>query len=309
MRCTPVCDEHVLIELSLSDFPVSQPGQFLQVLCRGDEAFADDYVDWSEDELPSLSGKELGAVEAFLRRPLSIADRWETSEGDTRVCLISRSVGTGTRWLERLRSGDRLDVTGPLGTGFRIPEEAKPVVLIGGGVGIPPLLYLARRLHALGRRDVTAAFGVRSRTLLPVSLRESPRTDGQTNACVEYPGGACYDTLVASDDGSVGTQGLVADVVRRWWRGRRDGGGPVTVFACGPEAMLKAVGGLSRELGWDCQLCIERQMGCGLGTCLSCAVRVGDSQRPEGWRWALACQDGPVFERDDLLDYRVDQRA
>jgi dihydroorotate dehydrogenase electron transfer subunit len=67
--------------------------------------------------------------------------------------------------------------------------------------------------------------------------------------------------------------------------------------------MLKAVAQLTRELGLPCQLCVERNMGCGVGTCLSCVVRRRDARRPEGWSWALACTDGPVFERDELLDY------
>ena len=80
------------------------------------------------------------------------------------------------------------------------------------------------------------------------------------------------------------------------------------VFACGPEAMLHAVAARTRALDWDCQLCIETVMGCGLGTCLSCVVRVRDDRRSAGWRWALSCSEGPVFERDTLLDESAARR-
>jgi dihydroorotate dehydrogenase electron transfer subunit len=110
---------------------------------------------------------------------------------------------------------------------------------------------------------------------------------------------------MATDDGSVGWRGSAVDALRAWHARHGRGDRPAAVFTCGPEAMLKAVARTTRALGLSCQLCIERKMGCGLGTCLSCVVRVRDTSQAMGWRWALACQDGPVFDRDDLLDYAV----
>lgn len=175
---------------------------------------------------------------------------------------------------------------------------------MGGGVGIPPLLYLARRLHELGRPNVTAIFGATTHDLLPVRLIRQPAADGEPTTCVEWPDAVDIPTVITSDDGSVGLRGTVADALRQWQAHHGVEHSPATGCACGPDAMLKAVARLTRELGLDCQLCIERNMSCGMGTCLSCVVRVLDERAHAGWRWALACSDGPVFQRDELLDYR-----
>jgi len=194
-------------------------------------------------------------------------------------------------------------MTGPLGAGFKIPAREVTTVLVGGGVGIPPLLYLTRRLDELGHRDVTVIFGATTWDLLPVRLVGEPASDGKPLPCAESAGRVRFPTVITTDDGSLGMRGVVTDALQRWHayrpsRLRKD----AVVFACGPEGMLKAVAELTRGLGLGCQLCIERNMGCGLGTCLSCSVRVRDQSRPDGWRWALACVDGPVFDRERLAE-------
>lgn len=219
------------------------------------------------------------------------------------LTVISRTVGPGTRWLEQLRPGDAVDTTGPLGRGFRIPPADVPVLLVGGGVGIPPLLYLARRLHELERRNVAAIFGVTQRNLLPIPLAAEPQCDGTPSLCYAWAGGASFALTVTSDDGSIGLRGVVTDALDVLWQAGRRHDRPAGVLACGPDGMLRAVARWTRAAGLGCQLCIERPMGCGLGTCLSCCVRTRDAAIPAGWCWRLACTDGPVFDRDDLLDY------
>ena len=309
VECRPICREHAAIELALAAFPESEPGQFLQLLCRDSREPEPVACDWPADGFPSIAGADFADRQPYLRRPFSIADRWDAAAGDVRMVVISRAVGVGTRWLEHLHPGDTLNITGPLGQGFRIPDRSRPIVLVGGGVGIPPLLYLARRLNDVGWRDVTAVLGATTRDLLPLRLIAEPDRDGTAKSCVELPGGAGYPTIVTSDDGTAGLCGLATDGVRTWYKHRRAATPGALVLACGPEPMLKAVARLTRELHLDCQLCIERNMGCGTGTCLSCIVRRRDPDRPAGWRWALACTDGPVFARDELLDYADDPRA
>ena len=297
-----LCREHVAIEIALSGFPHSEPGQFLHLKCASPSLPTTHALTWPEDGFPSLDACDDAA---FLRRPFSIADRWDDEDGTAHVLIIARTVGRGTHWLARLKSGESLNVTGPLGRGFTIPRAACSFALVGGGVGIPPLLYLARRLHESGQRDVTMVIGAATRELLPVRMLGDPAHDGTARACVALPGGAQFPAIVTSDDGSIGLRGLTTDGLRVWNEQRAAGGRAAAVLACGPEPMLRAVAALTREFGVDCQLCIERTMGCGLGTCLSCVVRVRDGSRPDGWRWAQACTDGPVFSRDDLLDYAV----
>lgn len=304
VRNTSLCRDHVAIEAALRSFPPSEPGQFLQLLCTDELETPARSVDWSADTPPALHLTPGTDEIAMLRRPFSIADRWEAADGRSHLVVISRAVGPGTRWLARLRAGDSLNLSGPLGRGFRIPDTARPLVLVGGGVGIPPLLYLARELHTRGILDVTCIFGSMSRDLFPVGLRESPATDGRATPCLALPSDAPFPAIITTDDGSLGLRGYTTTALRTWaeQRAPKSADAPL-VLACGPDGMLRAVARETRSLGFACQLCIEKPMGCGLGTCLSCVTQIVDTTKPAGWRWALACTDGPVFDRDALVEY------
>lgn len=308
VRATRICREHIEVELALADFPPSHPGQFLQLLCREGQSSADAIRDWPADGFPSLEHDDMSSRQPYLRRPFSIADRFTHEDGSTRLCVISRTVGPGTAWLERLRVGDDVDLTGPLGRGFRLPAKHQPAILVGGGVGIPPLLYLARCLHEAGHEDVLVILGATTRELLAVHLSEEPASGATATPCVALPGAAPFGTLVTSDDGSIGMRGVVTEALAQWFHRDRDRAAEAQVYACGPDPMLQAVARLTRELKLACQLCIERNMGCGVGTCLSCVVRALDKTQAPGWRWALTCTDGPVFDRDQLIDYQPPQQ-
>ncbi|MBK8915420.1 MAG: hypothetical protein IPM64_12630 [Phycisphaerales bacterium] len=302
VRCREICRDHVRIEAVLTGFPASAPGQFLQVLCHDPDDPAPRFIEWSDSPTPGLARPAPAEDTAWLRRPFSIADRWDDPDGPTHLEVISRAVGPGTRWLSKLRPGDTLDLSGPLGRGFDIPDVQRPLVLIGGGVGIPPLLYVARVLAQRGALDVTCIFGATTRDLLPVPLCQQPRADGVATRCVELPGNARFPALVTTDDGSMGMRGYTTTALRAWAALRADAASAL-ICACGPDGMLRAVAGVTRELGMTCQLCIEKPMACGFGTCLSCVTRIRDERADGGWRWALACTDGPVFDRDALLEY------
>lgn len=293
-----LCQEHVRIDVTLPDFPASTPGQFLQLRCGPANPDAISSTNAPRDGLPSpVACTSSGAP--LLRRPFSIADRTITNAGETCLSVISRTVGSGTRWLEQLRTGDTLNLTGPLGRGFTIPQSGTPIILVGGGVGIPPLLYLARRLHETGHTAVTAIFGVTCRNLLPLELSSEPPRDARPTPCVTLPAGAPFPAIITSDDGSIGMKGVVTLALEQYLAALAS----PTIMACGPNPMLRAVATVARRHNAPAQLCIERNMGCGLGTCLSCIVRAHDAARPSGWHWALTCTDGPVFDRDALFDY------
>jgi dihydroorotate dehydrogenase electron transfer subunit len=301
----PICRRHVALDVVLPEFPDSAPGQFVQLRCGNADETGPRLIDWHAGELPRLPNWPWQERQVFLRRPFSIGDRWTDDRGNAHLLIISRSVGPGTAWLDRLQPGDALNLTGPLGRGFLLPVEPTPIALVGGGVGIPPLLYAARRLHDLNYTDVTAIFGATTADLLPVQLSGQPAADGTARPCINLPGAAPFPAIVTTDDGSLGLPGHATDGLKVWHTSRDRGSPTPLVLACGPEAMLRAVTEHTRQHGLNCQLCIERNMGCGLGTCLSCLVRVGDDARPGGWRWALACTDGPVFLRDELFDYNT----
>ncbi len=272
----PLCREHRRLVLRAAGLPACEPGQFVHVR-------------------PAAQAPG-SAPPVFLRRPLSIADYRRAADGPL-LELIYREVGRGTRALGRLVAGGRLDVTGPLGVGFRLPESQRPIALVGGGVGIPPLLYASRRLWELGQREVVVVFGAASGELLPLELTATPSDAGEPRRCVRLPGSADYPAIISTDDGSLGMRGVVTAALERWSAGLADPSAAL-VLACGPEPMLQAVAELTRRLGQSCQLCIERFMACGMGTCLSCVVRV--RQADGNTRWALTCSEGPVFERDTL---------
>lgn len=298
MRIEHICREHVRIELAACGFPASTPGQFLELRCNQEFESWQRAHTWSEGRFPTFSDPSWQGRVPYLRRPFSIADQFE-SNGETTVAVISRKIGPGTEFLDGLRANATVNISGPLGIGFRIPEVGRPLLLIGGGVGIPPLLYLSRVLWARGHRDVHVIFGAMSRDLFPVALRNEPARASEMSACLELPGNAAFGATVTTDDGTLGLRGRVTDAVSKLSSQLKS---PL-VFACGPDRMLHALSRQTRELGWDCQLCIEKNMGCGVGTCLSCVTRVVDSAKPNGWRWALTCSDGPVFDRDQLVEY------
>jgi dihydroorotate dehydrogenase electron transfer subunit len=297
-----LCREHVLVEVQAERFPPSHPGQFLELLCRALHDPQARLLSWEPDGRIQLSGPDWGPRQAYLRRPFSIADRWQSEASRVHLSVISRNIGPGTEWLERLRPGATLNLTGPLGRGFQVADDGTPLVLVGGGVGIPPLLYLARVLSERGRGDVWAILGATTADLLPLRFLTPPARDATATPCVALAGAARYPTIVTTDDGSLGVRGRVTDGLRAWSDAARPSGPPPLVLACGPDAMLRAVARLTRELDMACQLCIEKPMGCGLGTCLSCVARLREPSRPQGWRWALACTEGPVFQRDQLMD-------
>jgi dihydroorotate dehydrogenase electron transfer subunit len=198
----------------------------------------------------------------FLPRAFSVLRRHE----DGRLDFLFENVGPGTRRLCELRAGDGLWLLGPLGVGFRAPEDARRPLLVGGGVGIAPLAIWQDELvpthpapALLGFRDALHAEGA--------TLLRSPRA--------------------ATDDGSVGFHGLVTELLREEIEP------DVVVYACGPPPMLEAVRALCEAEGVPAQLALESGMACGYGACFGCVV-------PTKSGYVRLCVDGPVLEADDL---------
>lgn len=231
---------------------VAQPGQFAHLRC----------------------GK---TVDPLLRRPLSINDV-ERNKGW--VTFSYQVVGKGTQLLSELKAGDTLDVIGPLGQGFKTDFSGKKVGLIGGGMGIAPLIFLGRELS--GENQVQAFWGARSKELLP-----KPATSPDLN----------FPYTVVTEDGSCGRQGLVteilAEAVVQDISERFD-----LLFACGPLPMLTAVARLAREHQLPLQVSLEAVMACGVGACLGCTIK-GRRQGKE--TQFKVCQDGPVFWAEEVL--------
>ncbi len=208
----------------------------------------------------------------LLGRPLSI-HRTRQGRHGTEFALLFEVVGRGTGWLASRSPGDRIRFVGPLGQGFRPRPRAQRMLLVGGGIGCAPLIWLSDRLVEEGR-DVTLLLGGRSSAqLFPAS---------QLLPAVEL--------VITTEDGSAGERGRVTMPFERLlsWCDQS--------FACGPEPMLEALHDVTRRLGSSRPLqgLLEAQMACGFGICYSCAI----FPRRGGTR--LVCKDGPMFELRDL---------
>jgi len=210
---------------------------------------------------------ESASFDPLLRRPISICEILPDG-----ISLIYRVVGRGTSALSAVAAGAQLDLLGPLGNGFPDPAAGSGrLVLVGGGLGIPPMVAAAARSLAAGR-SVVAVVGARTAAYL-AGLGELRATG--------------VDVQVVTDDGSAGAKGVVTSVMDL-----REAG---EVWACGPEGMLQAVKQICVPAQVPCFLSVERHMACGFGLCIGCTVPKAD-----GSGYLKACQDGPVFAAEEV---------
>ena len=234
--------------------------------------------------------------ELAMRRPMSVM-RTDPAEGWFEI--LFKVIGAGTRLLGGCERGDRLSVLGPIGRGFAPSPDRPRRLLLGGGVGIPPILFLAERLAA--SRPVVL---MGSEVPFPFHLRRSTTAEaglpaGAALGCLEEAGIPSRTTSRAGLPGCF--DGLVTDLARDWLVVRSSPDGverrpsldEVELFACGPEPMLRAVAELGREFGVPSQLALEEHMACGTGGCAGCNVRV---RTPDGPAMKRVCVDGPVFD-------------
>lgn len=236
--------QFVLLRLtSENPLPEMLPGQFVEVRV---------------DATPSV----------LLRRPISIH---YFDEESNELGLLVQLVGDGTRWMATLKAGDLLNVVLPLGNGFTLPtDKAVRPLLVGGGVGVAPLLYLGMKLREMG--------------ITPTFLLGS-RTENELMQLAEFEKhGPVY---VTTENGAVGEQGYVTQhsVLTREQFGQ--------VYTCGPKPMMVAVARWAKSAGVPCEVSLENKMACGVGACLCC---VEDTKEGN----VCVCKEGPVFSIDKL---------
>jgi dihydroorotate dehydrogenase electron transfer subunit len=241
----------------------------------------------------------------MLRRPFSLAGRCHTADG-VDLDIIHRVVGVGTDWLSKLAPGDAVYVLGPLGNRFDLPGDDEIALMVGGGVGIPPMIYLAEKIA--GRKAVAFA-GALTRDLLPLTLADTgpiAPDDAEPRHHVGEFARHGIPSVITTDDGSFGYRGFVTQALEAYLEAHLNGPRPV-IYTCGPEPMMKRVADIANRRGLVCQIAVERAMACGMGTCQSCCIRVKkpDPNQPplvgKDWAYRLACTDGPVFRAADLL--------
>jgi dihydroorotate dehydrogenase electron transfer subunit len=216
-----------------------------------------------------------GAMEVndpLLPRPISLFDR---NEAKGTIRFIFKVLGRGTGILAGKKKGEILGIRGPIGNGFSVPGGAVDVFLVAGGIGMPPVFFLAEELiRTAPQTKITLFYGGRTKLdLLELKLWE----------------GLGVEVSAATDDGSFGYKGLVTDLVS----GKTKTAPPDFLAACGPQPMLKAVQELAAAFKVPAQLSLEAHMACGVGACLGCTC-----ETKQGYR--RVCVDGPVFLGDEV---------
>ena len=211
----------------------------------------------------------------LLPRPISLCGI-DAEAGTLRLVYRVTGEGTGTEEFSRLKAGDTIRVLGPLGNGFTV-EPGKKAFLIGGGIGIPPMLELAKTIKAAGTCEFGSVMGYR---------------DAQTFLLDEFKEqGDCY---VATEDGSVGAKGNVLDAIKEY-KLNAD-----VIYACGPTPMLRALKAYAAEQGMTCYISMEERMACGIGACLACVCDSKEKDAHSNVKNKRICKEGPVFLAEEV---------
>jgi dihydroorotate dehydrogenase electron transfer subunit len=212
-------------------------------------------------------------TEPFLRRPISI---YNIDKEKNLLEFIFQVKGKGTEILAKKNIGDTIDVIGPIGYGDFKYQEYKDITIIGGGIGVFPLYELAKRAKENSHINIYLGFRNKDFVVLENEFK------------------AVSDKLeITTDDGSYGKKGLAIELLKEDVLKKK----PDCIYACGPLPMLRAVREFAIQNNICCQISLEEKMGCGLGACLGCAVKVISGQEP---RFGHVCKEGPVFEAKDV---------
>ena len=204
----------------------------------------------------------------LLPRPISICEI-DKEKGALRVVYRVTGEQTGTKQFSEMKAGDTIPVIGPLGNGFPLEKaEGKKAFLMGGGIGVPPILELSKQLNCekqivMGYRDANTF------------LKEQFEANGTV--------------YVSTEDGSVGTKGNVMDAIRE------NGLSADIIYACGPTPMLRAIKSFAEENGIECYISLEERMACGIGACLACVCKSKEKDHHSNVHNKRICKDGPVF--------------
>jgi dihydroorotate dehydrogenase electron transfer subunit len=229
-----------------------------------------------------------------LRRPISIM---RTSPSDGWVEFLYKVVGDGTRILAGRRKGESLSILAPIGTPFELHSEHPAPLLIGGGLGMPPMVFLSQKLAGDSRFRPLVILG----SEVPFPFRPQPSRilapampDGVISSMPLLDDWGIPSRLTSLADFPGCHQGYVTDLARFWLRSLNDAGlEEVEIFSCGPHPMLEAVVKLAREFDIPCQISLEEYMACGVGGCAGCVVLL---ETGSGREMKRVCVDGPVFD-------------
>ena len=205
----------------------------------------------------------------LLPRPISLCGI-DREAGTLRMVYRVTGENTGTEQFSKMVEGDTVRVLGPLGNGFELGD--KKAFCIGGGLGIPPMLQLAKELKC----EKTAVLGYRNELFLLEDFEE-----------------VC-DTIIATEDGSAGTKGNVIDAIKA------NGAKADVIYACGPTPMLRALKAYAEENDMECYVSMEERMACGIGACLACVCKTKEKDHHTNVNNKRICKEGPVFNAKEV---------
>jgi len=234
------------------------PGQFVHIRC-------------SKDCYP------------LLRRPLSI-HRIDKEKGE--IFILFQVVGEGTKLLSQRAVRDDLDILGPIGNGFNIYPKSQKILVVGGGIGVAPLLALVEESINQGK-EVRVLIGVLKREMV-ISEDIYKSLEAKVD--------------IATEDGSYKYKGSVTDLLEEVII--REGWIPDQIFACGPKPMLKKVAEIASNTNINCQVSLEERMGCGIGVCLGCVCKIKTKNKKEDkvkYEFKRVCVDGPIFKATEVI--------
>lgn len=244
------------------------------IVIRQEEIAEDIYSMWISTERIAVHAKAGQFISVYcnegsriLPRPISIC---EIDKPDNAIRIVYRVAGKGTDEFSRMRTGDHLKIVGPLGNGF--PIQQKKALVIGGGIGVPPMLELTKRLDC----EKKIVLGYRGEIFLVEEF--------------------CWygDVHLATEDGSAGTKGTVLDAVRA------KGLTADVIYACGPLPMLRAIKDYAAEHGIECYISMEERMACGIGACLACVCKTPEKDIHSNVNNKRICKEGPVFRAEEV---------
>ncbi|MBU0502453.1 MAG: dihydroorotate dehydrogenase electron transfer subunit [bacterium] len=233
----------------------AKPGQFVQVKC------SDGY-------------------DPLLRRPLSIH---RVNKLEKTFQLLYEIVGKGTDLLSQKCKEEELDVLGPLGNGFDLSKVKDSAILVGGGMGVAPLLFLAEELKKKAESHAYRQAGRTQNTGIQILIGASSK---DCLVCLDEFKQITDKVQISTDDGSCGEKCFVSDLLKNL---TPDTSHPTPIFACGPKPMLQTIAKIT-----PCQVSMEARMACGIGTCLGCVVKTKSG-------FKKVCKDGPVFDSEEIL--------
>jgi len=238
----------------------ARPGQFIHIRCREESPY-----------------------DPLLRRPISLVD---VDPGRGTLDIVYKVMGLGTRVLAQMPEGSKADFIGPLGRPFSLPPPGWKAVLVGGGVGIPPLVFLAKELVKGGGCRVEVLLGARTREW--VICREDFRKLG-------------VPVHAATDDGTLGHKGSVVDFLKKEFPFTLHPSPPTALYICGPTPMMAAAAALARRRGIPAEVSLEERMGCAMGCCMGCVVEVNSEPAGAHARFQRVCTEGPVFPAQEVI--------